>query len=106
MRDFRTPHTPTADQIISRIREGNVVKPVRPVVVNCTCGCQQPIPSQRKRSLFLQGHDAKLKSLLIRVLDGLESSERIPSEAVERREFIMFLKSRSDLRDILNRLAH
>ena len=107
MRDFRTPRrdTLTTEQIMSKVRNSGATKPVRPVVINCTCGCGKAIPPQRTRSLFLQGHDAKLKSLLIRVLEGQAAPDSIPQEAIDRQEYIGFLKSRPELRALLNRIT-
>jgi hypothetical protein len=51
----------------------------RKVFERCLCGCGQPV---KKGRMFLQGHDMKLKSLVIKVNAGEASMSDVPSIAL------------------------
>jgi hypothetical protein len=53
----------------------------------CLCGCGQPTKTPRAR--FLPGHDAKLKSILLKVERDIEPDSTIPDVA---RPFLMHCK--------------
>lgn len=46
---------------------------------SCLCGCGGPL---KKGRMFLQGHDAKLKSLVLRVKAGKAQRSEIPRAAL------------------------
>ena len=56
--------------------------PDEKVVRLCCCGCQQVVAG--RKSNFFPGHDARLKSMLMK---GVTSQE-----ALDRREFIKFVQ--------------
>jgi len=87
----------TNDQIIRCVVEGRK-KPLVLAMNTCTCGCGSKLNG---KSLFLQGHDAKLKSFLRQVLDGRESADKIPIEVIQRRDIISFLKIHPELKGII-----
>lgn len=62
-----------------RTKGGALRRKVRGMVaVICECGCEQETSGGR----FRQGHDAKLKSKLRRIMDGrIESPDMSPAEA-------------------------
>ena len=67
----------------------------------CLCGCQGPlvrIKNTRKQHCFLQGHEAKLKALALRVTQGEASFDEISDYTRDLREMIRFLKKMPELR--------
>src|ERR1035437_9460996 len=67
----------------------------------CLCGCDGPLVRQknpRKQHFFLQGHDAKLKALAIKIVRGEASSDQIPDFTRDLRSSIKFLKKFPELR--------
>lgn len=67
----------------------------------CLCGCDGPLVRQknpRKQHFFLQGHEAKLQALAVRIVQGEASSDQIPDFATNLRNCIKFLKKMPELR--------
>jgi hypothetical protein len=67
----------------------------------CLCGCQGPlarIKNTRKQHCFLQGHEAKLKALALKVVQGEESPDEIPDYTKDLRDLIRFLRKFPELR--------
>jgi hypothetical protein len=67
----------------------------------CLCGCEGPlvrIKRTRKQQCFLQGHEAKLKALALKVVRGEASPDEIPDYVKNLRGLIRFLKKMPELR--------
>lgn len=67
----------------------------------CLCGCHGPLGRQknpRKQHFFLQGHDAKVKALALKIVRGEASSQEIPDFTRNLRGCIKFLKKMPELR--------
>ena len=67
----------------------------------CLCGCDGPLVRQknpRKQHFFLQGHDAKLKALALKIVRGEASSDQIPDFTRDLKSSIKFLKKMPELR--------
>ena len=67
----------------------------------CLCGCEGPlvrIKRTRKQHCFLQGHEAKLKALALKVVRGEASPDEIPDYVKNLRDLIRFLKKMPELR--------
>src|ERR1039457_380215 len=59
----------------------------------CLCGCRGPLVRRknRKESLFIRGHDTRLKSLARKVLRGDEEPTAIPEIARAMKSRLAFL---------------
>ena len=67
----------------------------------CLCGCQGPlarIKNTRKQHCFLQGHEAKLKALALKIVRGEASSDQIPDFTRDLKSSIKFLKKMPEFR--------
>ena len=67
----------------------------------CLCGCDGPLVRQknpRKQHFFLQGHDAKLKALALKIVRGEASADQIPDVTRDLKSSIKFLKKMPELR--------
>ena len=67
----------------------------------CLCGCDGPlvrIKNPRKQHFFLQGHDARLQSLALKIVRGEASQDEIPDHTKNLRGCIRFLKKMPELR--------
>ena len=70
--------------------------PVAANTVACACGCGQSLevaknPAKQKR--FVQGHDAKAKSLLCEIRKGRATTDQIPAELRAAAPFVNFIQN-------------
>lgn len=67
----------------------------------CLCGCEGPlvrIKNTRKQHCFLQGHEAKLKAVALKVARGEASSDEIPAYVKNLSGLIRFFRKMPELR--------
>jgi len=67
----------------------------------CLCGCGGPlarIKNPRRQHFFLQGHDARLKSLLRKVLNGEVPREQIPAAARANLAKLKFVQASAEFK--------
>src|ERR1019366_9566569 len=67
----------------------------------CLCVCQCPlarIKNTRKQHCFLQGHEAKLKALALKVVQREASPDEISDYTKDLRDLIRFLRKFPELR--------
>jgi len=89
-------------------RDNKVAHIAKHRVTLCACGCKKELPKPLKPSLtrrFLQGHDAKAKSLMVRLVKGEIKISAIPRELIRNWKEIPFM-SRPEFREaIASRIA-
>lgn len=67
----------------------------------CLCGCEGPlvrIKLTRKQHCFLQGHEAKLKALALKIVRGEASPDEMPDYTKNLSDLIRFLRKMPELR--------
>src|ERR1035441_8192233 len=66
----------------------------------CLCGCEGPlvrIKNTRKQHCFLQGHEAKLQVLALKVVKGEASPDAISDYTRDRSDLLRFLRKMPEL---------